>query len=355
MSDFPMENSSQTDTPTSNSNTSTDAQQFLLNSLAQISTYFQGITVSQRQLYDSMNTLATHFPNAQSASAPHAPAIKFKEPPMFKGKPDEVDGFLYAIQDGIIIQHDAFTSDEERVTYMGGYLAEGVPKAWLTGVRKHSPNLLKDFDAFVGTFKLHFGDPDFKGTALRKLRALNQTGSCAQYAARFRELVVALDLSEFTLCEDFYTGLKSDVKDAISLVGKPTTLDALERKAIELDNHLFARRVEKSHEKGKTSDSTTKSSKPPPTPHQQSHPPQAILPTTSPTIDDVPMEVDVARRGPLSAEEKQRRRLNNLCLYCGGVGHLANVCPKIPASNRRSKPCDTAGSPKSGKAKSEAH
>jgi len=35
-------------------------------------------------------------------------------------------------------------------------------------------------------------------------------------------------------------------------------------------------------------------------------------------------------RGPLSAEERQRRRDNNLCLYCGNGGHLAQNCPNAP-------------------------
>ena len=219
-------------------------------------------------------------------------------------------------------------------------MADGAPKAWFTGVRKHSPHLLSDFAAFRTAFKTHFGDPDYKGTAIRKLRALKQTGSCAQYAAPFREIVVALDLSEFSLCDDFYKGLKEEVKNIVVAFGKPDTLNTMERKAIEIDNHLYARRVEKA----KAPNPIGKGLKPPSRPNSPpSHP--ITLPTTSPSTD-----VDVARRGPLSNEEKQRRRVNNLCLYCGAVGHLANTCSKI----QRSKPNASAFT-KLGKAKSEAH
>jgi 6-phosphogluconolactonase/glucosamine-6-phosphate isomerase/deaminase len=59
------------------------------------------------------------------------------------------------------------------------------------------------------------------------------------------------------------------------------------------------------------------------------------------------MEIDTTRRrGPLSEEEKQRRRANRLCLYCGGPGHIAMNCPhrpkrqvnQITASTNSSKP-----------------
>ena len=43
------------------------------------------------------------------------------------------------------------------------------------------------------------------------------------------------------------------------------------------------------------------------------------------------MEIDTTRRrGPLSEEEKQRRRANRLCLYYGGPGHIAVNCPHRP-------------------------
>ena len=43
------------------------------------------------------------------------------------------------------------------------------------------------------------------------------------------------------------------------------------------------------------------------------------------------MEIDTThRRGPLFEEEKQRRRANRLCLYCGGPGHIAVNCPHRP-------------------------
>ena len=60
-----------------------------------------------------------------------------------------------------------------------------------------------------------------------------------------------------------------------------------------------------------------------PTPRQTRSP----VPMDNPT----PMEIDITqRRGSLSNEEKQRRRANRLCLYCGGPRHIAIHCSRRP-------------------------
>ena len=171
---------------------------FILSSFAQFSTIANSLTTNQQQLYEALQSLAAQVPISSSGITP---AIRFREPPIFKGKPEELDGFLFAIQDGIDLQHQAFTSDAEWVTYMVGYLGEGSPRAWLTGIHKHSPSLLTDYPAFIALFKARFGNPDFLGTATHRLAALRQTGPCANYAARFRELVAILDLTKFSRCE----------------------------------------------------------------------------------------------------------------------------------------------------------
>ena len=42
------------------------------------------------------------------------------------------------------------------------------------------------------------------------------------------------------------------------------------------------------------------------------------------------MEIDAVKRGPISAEEKARRKKEGLCFYCGGK-HLAKDCPNMSA------------------------
>jgi hypothetical protein len=71
-------------------------------------TSFAHLANGQRALVDAINSLARHnptslLPSSSSNPSMNPPAIKFKEPLLFNGKPEEVDGFMFAIQDGISI------------------------------------------------------------------------------------------------------------------------------------------------------------------------------------------------------------------------------------------------------------
>ncbi len=58
--------------------------------------------------------------------------------------------------------------------------------------------------------------------------------------------------------------------------------------------------------------------------------PASRLPLDPHNPDVVPMEIDSIRRGPLAAQEKDRRRNERLCLYCGQPDHFVTSCPNKP-------------------------
>ncbi|KAH9247958.1 hypothetical protein BASA81_014418 [Batrachochytrium salamandrivorans] len=49
------------------------------------------------------------------------------------------------------------------------------------------------------------------------------------------------------------------------------------------------------------------------------------------------MDIDFARRGPLTSEERQQRMSRGLCLVCGQSGHLKANCPKSNPNFRAPK------------------
>ena len=45
----------------------------------------------------------------------------------------------------------------------------------------------------------------------------------------------------------------------------------------------------------------------------------------------------LGKDGKLTQQERQRRFNNNLCMFCGGVGHTAKDCPKSSSSASKAK------------------
>ena len=69
------------------------------------------------------------------------------------------------------------------------------------------------------------------------------------------------------------------------------------------------------------------------------------------------MEVDAVKHHPLTNSERERRKKNNLCLYCGNAGHKVNDCPELAKKPKKEKIASTSASTSSagkGKGKPEA-
>ncbi|OCT58491.1 hypothetical protein XELAEV_18002051mg [Xenopus laevis] len=82
----------------------------------------------------------------------------------------------------------------------------------------------------------------------------------------------------------FRKGLSEAVKNELARVDTPKNLSSFIQICIKIDSRLTERREE-------------------------------------------PMQLGFVRES-ISREERQRRRAHQLCLYCGGKGHFAAVCPK---------------------------
>lgn len=273
--------------------------------------------------------------------------MKAKEPRMFNGATSEVEPFIDEVETNIRLQR--MTNDLDKTSYLSTYLKDGNPKTWYYGIKTLNMSLLSDYSAFIAAFRLQFADPNYSRTALRKIKALRQTGSCASYAARFRELLPHVEFSDQTKLDQFKEGLKASVRDAVITVRpKPTNFDAYVDLVIDIDNELHENELN-AREHAQNLRSTASSSR--------SHRPVASTPQVSstssvaPSSEVVPMEVDAVKfRGPLTQDEKDRRRRNNLCMYCGGTGHNADTCPNKSAKAKKRDAARPAAPASTGKA-----
>ncbi|OJT05507.1 Retrotransposon-derived protein PEG10 [Trametes pubescens] len=269
---------------------------------------------------------------ASTPVAVRSPTIKVREPRTFTGKADDVPAFLRDIRNAIALQRDAFRTDRDKAMYLSMYLKDGAPQSWYTAIElaPSKQHLLDNFEGLITDFRAHFETSDIVSKALRQLDALRQSTSVATYAARFQEILVHLDLSEATQIQRFYQGLKESVKDVLVTVRDlPTNLKDYIKLATDIDNRLHERDLERKHDKSSTRprhddhrSSTTTQQRP-------SAPAPSASASTTNSSGHVPMEVDAVRFGPLTSAEKERRRKNGLCLYCGQGNHRVSDCPNM--------------------------
>ena len=107
----------------------------------------------------------------------------------------------------------------------------------------------------------------------------------------------------------FLHGLADRVQREIYALDLPETLNGLVELALRVDARLnrVTRLTRTSH----------------PQPSTEDFQPSGAS-AVSPAFDHEPMQVGRAR---LSREERERRRSQGLCLYCGLAGHFIHSCP----------------------------
>ncbi|KAF5339905.1 hypothetical protein D9758_015029 [Tetrapyrgos nigripes] len=268
-------------------------------------------------------------PSSPPPSSSYKPP-SFTPPTPFKGKATDVETFIDSVQDAVELLGRTLTTDRQKCIYMATLFAEA-PKQWYRAIRTSKPELLDSFTDFITSFRAHFGESNIAYVANNKLKKLVQTGSAASYASRFLELLVHVNWTDETKIDMFYSGLKTATKDLISNTPRserPKTFLDYSQWVITCDNRVHEREQERRDEGGKKT-SNGMSSKPS---SSKSHSSTNPTPSTSNTLPlGEPMQIDASKtgvvQGKLTSEERQRRKDQGLCLYCGRCGKQADECP----------------------------
>src|SRR5258708_268553 len=89
--------------------------------------------------------------------------------------------------------------------------------------------------------QMAFGDPDRVNTAVRQMRETRQKTSASSYAASFKRYALLTGWDDKSMRDQFYLGLKEEIKDEMARIGKPAKLDDLIQAAIRIDGRLYER------------------------------------------------------------------------------------------------------------------
>jgi Retrotransposon gag protein/Zinc knuckle len=258
---------------------------------------------------------------------------KIPTPDRFSGDRRQFRIFMSQVKTVFKLNASRFPNDESKVLYIGSLLT-GDAAIWFEAMYNSSMADFNNYKTFQSFFESLYKDPNDQFTAQREIVKLSQgKGSATAYTTRFLALSVRSGYDDTALLYMFHEGLSDEVKDVLATTPHvPEHLDEFVRLAIAIDNRLFARRQDKQRNSNRSFHRPmpvqTPSFERQPTPTR----PRETIRQDGPT----PMDLsNLQTRKSLTAEEKQRRRDLNLCLYCGKEGHQARNCPESPKNGRQ--------------------
>ena len=221
---------------------------------------------------------------------------------------------------------DRYATDAARISFAASYL-DASTKEWFkpkVDLVTWTTLTFPTWASFTQALKAAFHDPDAYQTAEQKIQKLRQGNrDCAKYYAEFITHATILEWDERTKISFFKKGLNEELqKLLLTNVNSPNVFTEYVSIAIKLDNNLRAHKQQR-YTTSRTNDG--RFSQPTPSTATSSHPGPMDLSATRRT--NYQPKYPSQKRGQLSDNEKQRRRNNNLCMYCGNPGQWATTCP----------------------------
>jgi hypothetical protein len=305
-----------------------------MEEIARVLNQVQQELLAMRQRFDALegapnpvaNPPAT--PAAPNGTPPPRPA-KVNDPEEFKGERSKARAFVLQCQNKFMGERNRFPDENSKVRYAISYL-RGAAFKWITPYLEYEsthpdqepPVILRTSQNFFAELVRIFDDPNRQKNAEDQLFSIKQgKRSVTALVSQFQCLVIeaGFKFDNPSLFGIFYKALNDEVKDELIKQARPTKLDEYFLAAINIDDRLHQRRQERNANRS--------------TPRQNNG--GSNNSSSSQSSGPTPMEIDATSnqpRGRLTEAEKQRRRANNLCLYCGSADHKVKNCNIRPST-----------------------
>lgn len=270
-----------------------------------------------REVITALQRSRTLSPGVETIHEP-----KVNKPAEFDGKLSEYSKFISQCLLTFKMCPARYAEDEQKVLFVISYL-DGTPRKWARRIlEEENHRYRRNFPAFKKALDTMYADRNLKQKALDKLGHVHQTKSVASYAAEFQNTVAPLNLDDESMQSNFYRGLDGEIKKLLVFMPEAKTFDQLVDQCVSIDQRYYA----VNHQK-KIAEKSSKS-------HSQSNNNSKKPSNSSSSQSDSTPKQSGGPRSPISEDEKNRRRTNNLCYRCGSPDHRRNDCPlnkgKIP-------------------------
>ncbi|XDV15206.1 hypothetical protein PO909_015336 [Leuciscus waleckii] len=175
---------------------------------------------------------------------------------------------------------------------------------WAQALWDSDAPALQSFDGFLNHFSTVFSQSSNAISVHDQLFRLRQgNSSVSDYALRFRTIAASSGWNEIALMTAYRQGLNSDICLQLAIYDDTIGIEKLIQRSILIAQHRTACFQNPS-----------------------ARPPRLSEPVNPPVPE--PMEFDSGR---LTTTERNRRRTNNLCFYCGASEHYRAECPVRPS------------------------
>lgn len=261
------------------------------------------------QVAEQTTRFQQQLQESQAVSKRLPPSIKLPAIDKYSGdKREDILAWLFKVNEQITLS--SVQGDDFKIAFAGTALI-GNAATWYRAVKM--TNEITTWDDFQTALKSNFYPIDPVKQARDQLHILVQSTSVRDYTANFRHLCTIIGkISEEEKLDRYVRGLKTRTRFQVELK-QPSTFDEACRLAeiIDVSNDRIFSNIH-----------TNRATQQQP----QHHKPRRDGPVPM-EVNTMPEPKEKPKFKKLTPEEKERRRREGLCVYCGSDKHQLEACP----------------------------
>jgi len=260
--------------------------------------------------------------------APSRPGPQFRvaDPELFTGRDDKVPIRSFLLQLNNVFKLGGYPDDATKIFACVSFM-KGPALLHATSFMDNKSKCTESWEAFSKALLDYYDDPDPTASIMRKINALKQgTKPIGPHVSEFAALAegIAQLYPVQDICDMLLLSINRELRDLVLRTHPlPDNLSDFYALVRAKGNQMVRiHRLESAA--ANRIRPFARPSAPPVAPSSAAMP----LGSRPPEPDVVPMQIDAnRRRGPLTAAEREHRRVNNLCMRCAQEGHYARQCP----------------------------